>query len=70
MFTGTIQVFGSKISINKIQSMDSHSKIEVAGEGDYDAELMAELEREVARNNEAVRLVKEKELQAVAARDR
>ena len=50
--------------------MDSHSKIEVVGKGDCDEELMAELEREVARNNEAVRLVKEKELQALAARDR
>ena len=52
--------------------MDSHPKIEVAGEGDgqVPAELVAELEREVARNNEALRLVKEKELQAIEARDR
>ena len=50
--------------------MDSHSKVEVTKEGEHDEELMAELQREVARNNEAVRLVKEKELQALAAKDR
>jgi hypothetical protein len=50
--------------------MDSHSKVDVAGENDQDAKLMAELEREEARNREALRMVKEKELQALAARDR
>ena len=52
--------------------MDSHHKVELAGdsEGNIPAELMAELQREVARNNEAVRLVKEREQQAIEARDR
>ena len=52
--------------------MDSHPKNEVAskGDGQVPAELMAELAREVARNSEAVRLVKEKEIQALQARDR
>lgn len=52
--------------------MDSHPKNEVAskGDGQVPAELMAELAREVARNSEAVRIVKEKEIQATQARDR
>jgi len=37
---------------------------------EQDAQLMAELAREEARNAEAIRMVKEKELQALAAKDR
>ena len=59
-----------QVSETKIRNMDSHSKVDVAGENDQDAKLMAELEREEARNREALRMVKEKELQALAARDR
>lgn len=52
--------------------MDSHHKVELTGdsEGNIPAELMAELQREVARNNEAVRIVKEREQQAIEAKDR
>ena len=51
--------------------MDSHSQINAAAsEKDQDEKLMAELAREEARNAEALRMVKEKELQALAARDR
>ena len=59
-----------QVSETKIRNMDSHSKVDVVGENDQDAKLMAELEREEARNREALRMVKEKELQALAARDR
>merc|ERR1719362_1711508 len=51
--------------------MESHSQINAAAsEKDQDEKLMAELAREEARNAEALRMVKEKELQALAARDR
>lgn len=50
--------------------MDSHSKINVTSQKDQDEKLLAELAREEARNKEALRMVKEKELQALAARDR
>jgi len=50
--------------------MDSHTKPEVASFDEGKEELLAELAKEVARNHEAIRLVKEKELQAFAARDR
>ena len=51
--------------------MDSHAKMSVsANENEQNAKLMAELAREEARNAEAIRMVKEKELQALAAKDR
>jgi hypothetical protein len=50
--------------------MDSHSKINVISQKEQDEKLLAELAREEARNTEALRMVKEKELQAIAARDR
>ena len=51
--------------------MDSHSKMSVSSsQKEQDAQLMAELAREEARNAEAIRMVKEKELQALAAKDR
>ena len=50
--------------------MDSHSKISVTNQKEQDEKLLAELAREEARNKEALRMVKEKELQALAARDR
>merc|ERR1719192_1995477 len=51
--------------------MDSHSKMSIpTSEKEQNAKLMAELAREEARNAEAIRMVKEKELQALAARDR
>jgi len=50
--------------------MDSHSKINVTSQKEQDEKLLAELAREEARNKEALRMVKEKELQALAARDR
>merc|ERR1712226_1318204 len=50
---------------------DSHSKMSVSSsQKEQDAQLMAELAREEARNAEAIRMVKEKELQALAAKDR
>jgi hypothetical protein len=49
--------------------MDSHS-INVTSQKEQDEKLLAELAREEARNKEALRMVKEKELQALAARDR
>jgi len=51
--------------------MDSHAKMNIsASEKEQNAKLMAELAREEARNAEAIRMVKEKELQALAAKDR
>jgi len=51
--------------------MDSHSKMSIpTSEKEQNAKLMAELAREEARNAEAIRMVKEKELQALAAKDR
>ena len=50
--------------------MDSHSKVNVSSDNEQNAKLLAELAREEARNAEALRMVKEKELQAIAARDR
>jgi len=51
--------------------MDSHSKMSIStSEKEQNAKLMAELAREEARNAEAIRMVKEKELQALAAKDR
>merc|ERR1712198_824442 len=50
---------------------DSHAKMNIsASEKEQNAKLMAELAREEARNAEAIRMVKEKELQALAAKDR
>jgi len=60
-----------KKSLEEKRIMDSHSQVNVTGsDKDQDAKLMAELAREEARNAEALRMVKEKELQALAARDR
>ena len=51
--------------------MDSHAKMNIStSEKEQNAKLMAELAREEARNAEAIRMVKEKELQALAAKDR
>lgn len=50
--------------------MDSHSKVNVSSDNEQNAKLLAELAKEEARNAEALRMVKEKELQAIAARDR
>lgn len=55
-----------------IEEMDAKCNAEgLSGNGapsDVPEEMLAELQREIARNQEAVRLVKERELQALSAK--
>ena len=52
--------------------MDSHQKVEAVGVGkeDIPEEMMAEFKKEIARNVEANKLMKEKEHEASMARER
>merc|ERR1712156_507866 len=54
--------------------MDSHQTVEVPSSGsssqEIPEEMMAELKKEIARNVEATKLVKQREIEATSARDK
>ena len=52
--------------------MATHPRVEATGSGGeaIPEEMMAELKKEIARNVEATKLVKQREIEATSARDK
>ena len=51
-------------------TMATHPRVEVSGMDGVPEEMVAELKKEIARNVEATKLVKQREIEATNARDK
>ena len=60
-----------RFSLRFFAKMSTHHTVEVpAGGAEVPEEMMAELKKEIERNLEATKLVKQREMEATSARDR